>query len=370
MLSFLVDRLRAGHFALWNPYSYCGYPVFANIEACFFQPFILAAAWIAAHTQPERLPQLLEWVVALHVWIAGVSAYYLFRNLGVAAIAAWTGALIFETGGYFPSRTEHIGAIMAVAWMPLAWLAVWKLRQRCHPGWIAALAAALGMAVVGGFPQPTLAVYISTVVWALVLAALRLARFRVLASTALGCGLGLALSAVVFIPTAQLTAHSVAAYRAGWLGAGGGLYWQSFVSLIFPNYGHALDRVGFNGPGDSTFLYLYCSLAGLALAIYALARRHTRITALAAAMAIFGAVFMLGENTPIWRLLYPLLPTRIRIGIHPEYTYCILILAVAALAALGMDSLRAPNSWKIALGLIVAADLFWTGSGRPWISPL
>ena len=43
LLSFLVDRLRAGHFALWNPYSYCGYPVFANIEACYFQPFVLAA---------------------------------------------------------------------------------------------------------------------------------------------------------------------------------------------------------------------------------------------------------------------------------------------------------------------------------------
>src|SRR5580704_10229519 len=223
LLTFLVDRLREGHFALWNPYSYCGYPVFANIEGCFFQPFILAAAWIAAHTQPERLPQLLEWVVALHVWAAGVSAYYLFRNLGAAAVAAWAGALIFETGGYFPSRTEHIGAVMAVAWMPLAWLAVWKLRRRLHPGWLAALGAALGMAVVGGFPQPTLAVYISTVVFALALTALGVARGRGVVSTALGCGLGLALSSVIFIPAAQLTAHSVAAYRAGWLGAGGGL---------------------------------------------------------------------------------------------------------------------------------------------------
>ncbi len=365
MLSFLVDRLRAGHFALWNPYSYCGYPVFANIEACFFQPFILAAAWIAAHTRPESLPQLLEWVVALHIWIAGLGAYYLFRNLNAGPIAAWAGALIFETGGYFPSRTEHIGAILAVAWMPFAWLAVWKLRERFHPAWLAALGAALGMAVVGGFPQPTLAVYVSTAVWAIALAIAKLGRRGVLLYTAAGCALGLALSSVIFIPTAQLSMLSVAKYRAGWLGGGGGIYWQSFVSFLLPNHYHILDRAGFNGPGDRSFLYLYCSLAGFALAVIALWRARGRNTALMAAMGVFGALFALGENTPIWRLLYPLLPDRIRIGVHPEYTYCILTLAVAGLAAVGLNSLRARGVWKIAVGVLIAIDLFVTGSGTP-----
>jgi uncharacterized membrane protein len=236
LISFLVDQLRAGHFALWNPYSYCGYPVFANIEACYFQPLVLAAAFVAAHTNPERLPQLLEWVVTLHIVLAGICAYHLFRNLGTARIAAWAGALIFETGGYFASRAEHIGAIMAVAWMPLAWLAVWKLRERMDRRCLAALAAALGMAVLGGFPQPTLAVFLSVGVLALALPALRMARWTLIFSTAAACALGLALSAVIFIPTTQLAQHSVAMYRAGWLGSGGGNLPQSFVSLVAPNH--------------------------------------------------------------------------------------------------------------------------------------
>jgi Bacterial membrane protein YfhO len=364
LLSFLVDRLRAGHFAFWNPYSYCGYPVFANIEACYFQPFILAAAWIAAHTNPERLPQLLEWVVALHIFVAGISAYHLFLNLGAARIPAWAGALIFETGGYFASRAEHIGAIMAVAWMPLAWLAVWKLRAGLDLRWLATLAAALGMAVLGGFPQPTLAVFLSTTVLALGLAVLRMARWTVLVSTAAACLLGLAFSAAIFIPTAQLAQHSVAMYRAGWLGGGGGILPQSFVSLIAPNH-YRIFNSDFSGPGDRSFLYLYCSLAGLALAIYAAALRRTRVVALLAAMAVFGALFALGENEPLWRAIYPLLPERVRIGIHPEYCYCIFTLALAGLAALGLDRLRARAAWKAAIGLAIAVDLFVTGSGRP-----
>ena len=59
LITFLVDELRQGRFALWNPYNYCGYPVFANIEACYFHPLILLCALIASHTSVS-LPQLVH----------------------------------------------------------------------------------------------------------------------------------------------------------------------------------------------------------------------------------------------------------------------------------------------------------------------
>ena len=297
LLSFLVDRLRAGHFALWNPYSYCGYPVFANIEACYFQPFILAAAWIAAHTNPERLPQLLEWVVALHIFVAGVCAYHLFRNLGAARVPAWAGALIFETGGYFASRAEHIGAIMAVAWMPLAWLAVWKLRDRVNPDGSRRSPPHLEWPSLADSRSPRWPSFFLRRPRTRAGTIIRMARWTVLVSTAAACLLGLALSSVIFIPTTQLVQHSVAMYRAGWLGGGGGILPQSFVSLVAPNHYRIFDP-DFSGPGDRSFLYLYCSLAGLALAIYAAAFHRARAVALLAVMAVFGALFSLGENNP------------------------------------------------------------------------
>ncbi|MGB9458949.1 MAG: hypothetical protein WCB12_23095 [Bryobacteraceae bacterium] len=364
MITFLMDQLHQGHFPLWNPFSYCGYPVFANIEACFFHPLILACAFIAAHTSAGSLPMLLEWAVVLQVWVAGIAAYHLFRNFGTGAIPAWAGAIMFQTGGYFASRAEHIGAMMAVAWMPLAWLAVFKLRDQFRPPWLAALAAALGMSVLGGFPQPTLAVFVSTAVLALVLIAVRLARPQVLLSTAGGCALGIALAAVQFLPTMQLTEHSVARYRADWLGKGGGLHWESLVSLVAPDHYHIFDMSQFVGPGDPTFLYLYCSIAGLALAIYGLTRWRNRYALALGLMVLIGVLWMLGEQTPIWRLIYPILPERIRLGIHPEYTYCIVSLGLGGLAAVGLDSLRIANASRLAIGIVIAADLFLVGSGR------
>jgi hypothetical protein len=365
LITFLADQLKQGRLALWNPFSYCGYPVFENIEACFFHPLVFLSALISSHTSLDILPMLLEWIVVLQIWIAGMAAWHLFRELGAGRPAAWAGAIIFQTGGYFASRAEHIGAIMAVAWMPLAWLAIVKLRQGLRFGWLAALAAALGMAVLGGFPQPTLVVFVSTVVFAITLVALRLARIQLIASAAVGCVLGIALASIQFIPTAQLSQHSVAKYRAGWLGTGGGLYWESLVSLVLPNHYNIFDMHRFHGPGDISFLYMYCSIAGLSLALIAPLVRRTRYVAALGIMLLAGLLWMLGDNTVLWRLVYPLLPETVRIGIHPEYAYCILTLSIAGLAAMGLDALPLRDGLRCLVGVVIAVDLFLVGSGRP-----
>ncbi len=365
MITFLRDELGQGRFALWNPYNYGGYPVFANIQACLFHPLVLTAAWISSRFSWDSLPILLEWIVVLQVWIAGLAAWHLFRALGLGSAPAWAGAVMFETGSYFASRAEHIDSMMAAAWMPLAWLAVWHLRNKLRLDWFAALAAALGMSIWGGFPQATVAVFGSTIVFAALLAALRMARPMVVAWVGCGWALGILLAAAPFIPTTQLTELSVAKYRGDYLGTGGGLYWQSLVSLVAPNHYHIFDFKQFNGPWDLTFLYLYSSIGGLLLAIFALLFRRNRITALFGLMLLFGTLWMLGDKIPLWRALYPLLPDKVRIGIHPEYTYCIFSLAIAGLAALGLDALRVSNIVRWAIAAIIALDLFLVGSGRP-----
>ncbi len=272
---------------------------------------------------------------------------------------------MFETGSYFASRAEHIDSMMAAAWMPLAWLAVWKLKDELRVDWLAVLGAALGLSIWGGFPQATVAVFGSTIMFAVLLAALRMARAKVMLWAVCGCALGVLLAAVPFIPTTQLTELSVAKYRADYLGTGGGLYWQSFVSLVAPNHYNIFDISRFNGPWDPTFLYLYSSIGGLLLALLALVTRRNRTTALFGLMLLFGSFWMLGDKTIVWRTLFPLLPEAIRIGIHPEYTYCIFSLAIAGLAAIGLDWLRVASGVRWAIGAIIAADLFLVGSGRP-----
>jgi Bacterial membrane protein YfhO len=365
LITFLRDQLQENRFALWNPYNYGGYPIFANIQACFFHPLVFLSALVSSRLSWYTLPMLLEWAVVLQVWMGGVAAYHLFRNFGLASAPAWTGAVMFETGSYFASRAEHIDSMMAAVWMPLAWLAVWKLKDELRLDWLAALAAALGLSVWGGFPQATVAVFGSTVMFAALLVVLRMARAKVILWAMCGCALGILLAAVPFIPTTQLTELSVAKYRADYMGTGGGLYWQSLVSLVAPNHYNIFNMSRFNGPWDPTFLYLYSSIGGLLLAIFAIVSRRNRATALFGLLLLFGSFWMLGDKTVVWRMLFPLLPDKIRIGIHPEYTYCIFSLSIAGLAAIGLDALRVTNVVRWAIGVAIAVDLFLVGSGRP-----
>jgi len=366
LVSFLAEELHRGNLPLWDSFTYCGNPIFANIQASFFHPLVLAGAFLSAHTSLDSLPMILEWVVALQICFAGIVAWHLFRDLGAGTPSAFAGAVIFQTGGYFVSQTEHIGAVMAVAWMPLAWLSVLRLSRNPTWGWMAALAASLGMAVLGGFPQATMAVFVSTAVLSIVLVLHKVSRAWLIALVMAGCGLGIGLAAIQFIPTSQITNYSVARYRADWLGTGGGLYWQSFVSLVAPNHYHLFDLAQFKGPGDISFLYLYGSLAGLGLVVYGLFqwKRNPYISILAV-MMFFGAFWMLGDKTPVWRLVFPLLPVSIRIGIHPEYTYGNFTLPFAGLAALGLNRLSVKDLVRWGIVLVIAADLFLTGSGRP-----
>jgi hypothetical protein len=362
LITFLADQLQNHDLPLWDPYTYCGNPIYANIQACFFHPLV----FLAALAGPGSLGRLLEWVVVVQVCAAGWFTYRLARHLGCSRAGAWAAAVICETGPYFASRTEHIGAMMAAAWLPAAWYAVVRLRERMDARMLALLGAALGMSVVGGSPAATTAVFGSTLLLAVILFAVKLARPRTIALTALGCVLGIGVSAVIFIPAAELTQNSVAKYRLDWLGTGGGLKWPSLVSLLIPNYSHVFDLANFKGPGDPTFLYLYSSITGLLFVILVLLFRPNRWVACFAFLGLAGGLFMMGDSLPLWSTLYPLLPERVRIGIHPEFTYCVFGECLALLAGLGISRiLTATPALQWGLAAVIALELYFVGSNRP-----
>ena len=144
--------------------------------------------------------------------------------------AALTGATIFQLGAYFASQTQHLGAINAAAWMPLAWEAVILLARGFTFRRLAVLVAALAMSLLAGFPAVTAVVWGSTLLLALALAP---ARGR--ATSRLARVWAAAVSAVQLLPTLELTGLSVAGRRSQFMGAGGGVPLEALVSLVWPN---------------------------------------------------------------------------------------------------------------------------------------
>jgi hypothetical protein len=363
--SFIAECFRNGELPLWDPYVYCGRPFSANIQAQLFYPPLALAILISNWAGGANLLYFLEWEVVLHVFLAGLFTFWLLRRLGTSQPAALLGASVYQLGGFFASQTQHMGAVNAAAWMPLAWLSVLALRDGPRRRWLAALAFSLAMSVLSGLPAVTVAVFGSSLLLALALVLFKLAPGRLPILVALGALWALALAAIQFVPATQLSQLSVAQYRTDWLETGGGVPLAGLVSLVFPNFYGIFDLKRYTGPWQPTFLYVYCGLLGLLLAGIAAFFRRTRETTVFALLTLLCAFWMLGDSTPVGKNLYLLLPAFIRNALHPEFAMPTFTLGMAVLAGLGAQQFLRRRSLLYAAVFLTALDLILAGSGRP-----
>jgi hypothetical protein len=330
--SLMARSLERGELPLWDPYTYAGRAFAANIQTGLFYPPLVVTILASNLVGGSRLLDFLESEIVFHVVLAGVFAFWLLRRLTGSTPAALLGASIFQLGGYFSSQAQHMGAVSAAAWMPLAWLAVLSLEGRARWRWLAVLGASLAMSVLAGLPAVSVVVMGSCVLLGLALVACGLRRGGVLLAVLAACLWALLLAAVHLLPATQLSTLSVAQYRSDWLGTGGGLPLASLVSLVAPNFHGIFDLRRYSGPWNPTFLYLYCSLAGLLLALAAAVVSRKREIRVFTLLVPLTALWMLGDSTPIWRVFYACLPVWIRNALHPEFAMPALILSLSVLA--------------------------------------
>ena len=362
LATFIANSLRRGELPLWDPYTYCGVPFYANIQAQLFYPPTLVAILASNAVAPHHLLYFLELQLIGHVLAAGVFTYWLLRRLGLAPVAATTGATVYQLGAFFASQTQHLGAIDTVAWLPLALWAVVALAQKPGPVYLAALAFTFGMSLLAGMPAAATVVLGGSVLLALVYIGFREASPRLLLWVLGAAAWGFLLAGVQLLPTAELTNYSVARFRSDILAGRGGLPLQSLVSLVQPNYYSVFDLKHYSLPYNPTFLYTYCGIAGLILAVIGAARRQ-RLSWIFLIVTVVAAFGMLGEFTPVGKSTLMMLPHAIQSFVYPEEVLALFTLGMAVLAGLGAQICNR-RFWGHVLLAVTALDLVAVSSSR------
>jgi hypothetical protein len=129
----------------WNSYNGVGLPLAAEAQpASLFLPFVLLYHFRAGGLWVELLLQI----------IAGLCTYALLRKLKLVALAALSGALLFEFNGTFAWHGAPI--IGPVAFLPMLLLGVEQLRERIEhrrPGGWWLIPLALAWSLYSGFPE-------------------------------------------------------------------------------------------------------------------------------------------------------------------------------------------------------------------------
>ena len=357
---FAAQSLRAGQgIPHWNPYMFGGLPYVAAMHGDVFYPTALLRMVL-----PTDLA--MTWGFVLHLFAAGLFTYAFLRAWGLGFYPSLIGGMAYLLSGPIASYASpgHDGKLFVSALLPLAlWCLVRGVRDDRAWAW-GAFALTIGLAVLSPHPQLLQYLLLTSGAFALFLAlgvdAAGVAIPRSLALRRLGLALGavvigLAIGAIQFLPVREYV---------DWSPRAGGrdyAYATSFsfpivelFNLYLPQFTGMLDR--YWGPNG---IHLHSEYLGGSVLLLAGAafggEARQRFRRFWLATGIVALLWMLGGNTPFFRLVYELVPGT-KFFRAPSTIIYVFAFAVSVLAALGAERI-------LARGVTRRYAFAWVGVG-------
>ena len=353
---FGFHELAKGHLALWNPHIYGGAPYFGGMQSALLYP----PNWLYLALP---LPLAVNWGVALNDWLLGAFMLMWALRRGLHPFAAFvSGVLAMYCAPYFLHvAAGHLANLSAMPWIPLIFLAIdeWLLSERLR--WCLLGMFAIAMQVFAGHPEYVYFTAIIATVYALVrLAGKDCNRVAAAAGLlAMGAG-GALLSAVQLAAGMQAAAETLRGQALPYrLASMLGFPPENLVTLLAPGFFGDMAHQPYWGRWIFWEANAFMGVLGFALAIYGAMRRD--ITGKAALLLAVAASLLLalGDNTPLYRLLYEWLPLFDRFRGTAKFM-ALAVLPLTLLAGYGLDRMlreRTVRLTAIAGGAAVAAAL-------------
>jgi hypothetical protein len=362
---FMADGLRHGEIRQWNPTLLAGVPVTPNGNVSPYYP----PSWLAAVLAPFDAYDVF---VVLHLVLGALGVYLLARALGARPPPAWVAGLLAFTAAFWVHWSTHLVHLVGMVWVPWVLAATWWLLVAPSRRRMAAVAAVVGLWLVGGSPQYLYYGGLAVLGWAIALLGGRRLRGRV---PVLRPGLALAgamvlgalIAAPVLLPTAVAGGHVARAREPGPPTAHVPRH-EAIRSLVPDATGNPADDV-FRGSNDE--LRMDSPFVGVtAVVLVGTAIGGARTGGGARLLPLLGVVAVLGLALTGFphRILYDLVPGYDRFRASPRWLFLLPAFALP-LAALGLQDLlagspRARRALAVSAGLSVTAVAVWYGHVR------
>ena len=370
LIAYVARCVREHILPLWDPYTYCGVPIHSDLQAQLFYPLTWISIVLGNLSASHKLFYWIEWLVPLHMMLAGLFTFWLLKYLRLPTVFALFGGTVYQLSGFFASQAQHLGAVCCAAWLPLVLLCLWKLSHAVTARWTAILALASSLSVLSGSTAAT-AVVLGAAGMIVIARALHVRgkRWKFVAAVAAGLVLAGGLSAIQLVPTTQLISQSIASERPQAAGIGGGLPLESLASLLAPNYYHVFtpfDSSKFKLNANFTFLYIYCGIVPVVLLFLSPFLRRAAHARLFASLALLSAIWMLGGHTPMYRVVFAHLPSLVRGAVYSEFALMAFCMFVALASAVALQYLlrSAPRWSPWAVVIVTSLDIMHFSAGR------
>ncbi len=343
------------------------------------------------------VPQAISFRMIFHIFLAGLFFFLMLRNgFRVSAPLAFIGGVFYMLNPEFFSHIYpgHDGKMFVISWVPFM---VWQLKdladtQKIRPALL--LGIGIGMAILTSQIQSTyfamwgLGAY---TVFAMVRAVMRKETgkaFRIGLYFGIACAVGIGIGFIQLFPSFMYVrdAFSVRGVDRGFeYATSWSMHWPEFFSLWVPEFGNTLDYYWGGNAFKLNSEYAGSIVAFLAVLSVTWKMRPWRW--FWAGVAAFAAIFALGAETPLFSIVYAIVPGvkkfRAPSIIMFWFSFSAVLLAILFLKDLvageltGLNELRR-KKWTRGL-LITTAGLFTIAvlfsikdmvSGLPFIAML
>lgn len=151
---FTATSFKSGQFPLWNPYTFSGQPLLANVQSGVFYPlnmfyflFDSRAAWIL--------------LIVLQPMLAGIFCYYFSRSLKLSRLGSTFSATAFIFSSYLITWLENGNIIHSYIFLPLSLLACQQFFTTKKIRYLILGVLSLSLSVFAGHPQTAIYIYIT-----------------------------------------------------------------------------------------------------------------------------------------------------------------------------------------------------------------
>jgi hypothetical protein len=320
-IQFLAQSLARGESPAWTPFVFSGHPQIADPQSMIFSPPFLALALIDG--APSLWAQ--DATVLACAFLGGAALMLWCRDQRWHWAGGLIAALAFSHGASMAWRVQHIGQVLSLAYLPMAMLCLDRALSRTSIPYGIATGLVVAALVLGRDQVALLGLYVlaGLAAWRLLTSAAPARALRRSAAPLIAGGVCVGLLVALPVLLTALLTHDSNRPSIDYVSAArGSLHPALLLTLVMPDVFAASGRMedywgppSFAWPDTGLFLAqnmgeLYMGALPLVLLLIAgvrgwLSAREARYLVGAAAVAL---VYALGWYTPLFRVLYALLP--------------------------------------------------------------
>ncbi|MCL4397660.1 YfhO family protein [Patescibacteria group bacterium] len=331
-----IEQLKQGHLPLWNPYSFSGYPLMANLQSAPFYSLNFVY-WLA------DFPTTWSIQVILQTILGGLFMAIFLRNLKLSPSSAVLGTIAWVGCGFFISWLETNMVVQSVIWLPLILYCLDRLNSPDRKWWLVPV-------FIFSIVSTILAGHLQTIFYVMIVAglyafyrAMEKHNLRSLIPTGISILLALLITSPVLIPAfqfIQLSGRSLD--QAVWNKPDWFLPWQNLIQFIAPDFFGNPATLNYFGVWNYGEFVGYIGLVALFFGLSAIftKRKEVRFFQL---ILVAGLILIL--PTPIaeipYRFNWPFIASS-----QPSRLIVIISFTLSVAAAFGLDWWQKENKGR------------------------